>query len=104
MSDRHTLTVVALDAEYIDITPLSGPPAVVVGGLVSVELTNGAVTVHRRMLVSKCPRIGDTFDIELEPEEDDHSPPPLIEFDPEWFYGEPKPSRLSRLFKRKEAE
>lgn len=69
MSERHTLTCVALEADTCDVTPMGGPPTVALTGWVDVRLTDGEVTVNRLMRESDCPRIGDTLDIELAPEE-----------------------------------
>lgn len=69
MSERHTLTCVALEADHLDVSTFDGPPRVAVSGWVNVKLTDGKVTVHRRTRLSECLRIGDTFEIELAPEE-----------------------------------
>ena len=63
MSTYHQLTVYSAEADTIDVTTSSGPPRVMLGGYVTIQATNGEVSVTRTYAMELAPHIGDIITI-----------------------------------------
>jgi hypothetical protein len=55
------LTVVSVVAETYEITPLNHEPITLLGEYATVTMTDGTLTITRRMPVFECPRLGTQY-------------------------------------------
>jgi hypothetical protein len=61
------LTVVSVVADTVDVTTLTGPEQVTLGHYATVTMTDGCLTITRRMPVFECPRIGTQYSGHFDP-------------------------------------